>query len=119
MEIFKEFRFEAAHRLPNVAPEHRCYHMHGHSYRVVVHVEGPLDPRLGWVIDFADIQAAFEPLRAQLDHRVLNEVDGLANPTSEILARWIWERLSSLHGLSAVVVWETATSGCVFRGEPC
>lgn len=118
MEIFKEFRFEAAHRLPNVAPEHRCYRMHGHSYRVVVHVQGPLDPKLGWVIDFADIQTAFEPLRVQLDHQVLNEVDGLANPTSEILARWIWERLTGLQGLSAVVVWETSTSGCVYRGEP-
>ena len=118
MEIFKEFTFESAHRLPNVPAGHKCGRLHGHSFRCEVHVAGPLDPKLGWVIDFADLKAAFEPLRKELDHNYLNEIDGLENPTSEVLARWIWERLSdSLPNLSAVLVRETCTSGCTYRGD--
>jgi 6-pyruvoyltetrahydropterin/6-carboxytetrahydropterin synthase len=116
-EIFKEFTFEAAHRLPNLPPDHKCSRLHGHSYRVVVHVEGALDPELGWVQDFGDLKTAWKPLDAQLDHYYLNEVPGLENPTSEVLAEWIWARLTpSLPGLSAVTVRETCTSGCTFRG---
>jgi len=115
MEIFKEFRFEAAHRLPMVPPEHKCYRLHGHSFQVAIHVEGPLDNK-GWVFDFADIAAAWAPLHAILDHNYLNEVEGLENPTSELLACWIWRRIQ-LPGLVQVVVRETCTSGCVYRGE--
>jgi 6-pyruvoyltetrahydropterin/6-carboxytetrahydropterin synthase len=118
MEIFKEFTFEAAHRLPNVPPGHKCARLHGHSYRVEIHVRGPIDPTLGWIVDFADLREAFEPLRARLDHYYLNEVEGLENPTSENLARWIWTRLKpSLPPLSQVVVRETCTSGCVYQGD--
>ena len=118
MEIWKEFGFEAAHRLPNVPEGHQCARLHGHSFRVAVHVRGPLDPTLGWVMDFADLKAAWRPLDEALDHRYLNDVPGLENPTSEVLARWIWQRLvPSLPGLSQVVVRETCTSGCVYRGE--
>jgi 6-pyruvoyltetrahydropterin/6-carboxytetrahydropterin synthase len=118
MEIFKEFTIEAAHRLPNVAEGHKCRRLHGHSFRVAVHVRGAVGPESGWVIDFADITAAFAPLFATLDHNYLNEVDGLTNPTSENLARWIWVRLEpSLPGLSKVVVRETCTSGCVYEGD--
>ena len=117
MEIYKEFRFEAAHRLPNVPDGHKCKRLHGHSYRVRVYVDGDLDPALGWVIDFADIAAAFEPLRLRLDHYYLNEIEGLANPTSEVLARWIWVRLEPvLPILSGIEVGETCTAGCVYRG---
>ena len=117
MIVFKEFTFEAAHRLPNVAPEHKCARLHGHSFGVVVHVEGDVGSASGWVIDFADIAEAFTPLHEQLDHRYLNEIDGLENPTSERVAQWIWERLvSTLPGLSAVVVRETCTAGVEFRG---
>lgn len=117
MEIFKEFTFEAAHRLPHVPAGHKCSRLHGHSYRVEVHVRGPVDPTLGWVVDFADLRDAFEPLRARLDHYYLNEIEGLDNPTSERLARWIWDRLQpSLPPLSKVVVRETCTSGCVYDG---
>lgn len=117
MEIFKEFTFEAAHRLPNVSTGHKCSRLHGHSYRVAVHVEGEVDATAGWVTDFADIGCAFTPLLAQLDHYYLNEIDGLGNPTSEVLAGWIWERLSPLlPGLSQVTVRETCTSGCNYRG---
>lgn len=118
MEIFKEFTFEAAHRLPNVPEGHRCARLHGHSFRVEIHVGGPLDPHLGWVMDFADLKRAFAPLYERLDHHYLNEIEGLSNPTSENLARWIWHRLApSLPQLSRVVVRETCTSGCVYRGE--
>jgi 6-pyruvoyltetrahydropterin/6-carboxytetrahydropterin synthase len=115
--VFKEFTFEAAHRLPNVAPDHKCARLHGHSFRVTVHVEGEPGTESGWVLDFADIQSAFEPLHAQLDHRYLNEVPGLDNPTSERVAVWIWERLSpTLAGLSKVVVRETCTAGVEYSG---
>lgn len=118
MEIYKEFGFEAAHRLPNVAPEHKCARLHGHSFRVVVHVEGTVDPHTGWVMDFADLGAACAPLREELDHHYLNEITGLENPTSEVLARWIFARLASaLDGLSEVEVKETCTTGCRYRGD--
>lgn len=118
MEIFKEFTFEAAHRLPNVPAGHKCSRLHGHSFRCEVHVGGPVAVESGWVMDFAEIKAAFEPLSKMLDHNYLNEIEGLSNPTSENLAQWIWVRLASaLPGLSAVVVRETCTSGCIYRGE--
>jgi 6-pyruvoyltetrahydropterin/6-carboxytetrahydropterin synthase len=117
MEIFSEVTFEAAHRLPHVPEGHKCARLHGHSYRVEIHVSGELDPEAGWVMDFADVKAAFRPLHDQLDHRYLNEVPGLDNPTSENLARWIWARLAGALPLSAVVVRETCTSGCVYRGD--
>jgi 6-pyruvoyltetrahydropterin/6-carboxytetrahydropterin synthase len=117
MEIFKEFTFEAAHRLPNVPPGHKCHRLHGHSFSVRVYVTGPVDERLGWVVDFADLKAAFAPLHAELDHNYLNDVPGLENPTSEVLAVWIWDRLvAGLPGLSRVRVRETCTSGCEYRG---
>ena len=117
MEIFKEFTFEAAHRLPNVRPGHKCGRLHGHSFRVEVHVKGEVGPESGWVLDFADIKAAFKPLLDQLDHDYLNEIEGLSNPTSEVLAEWIWSRLKpTLPLLSKVVVRETCTSGCVYQG---
>ena len=117
MEIYKEFGFEAAHSLPNVPAGHKCARLHGHSFRVRVTVDGALDPRAGWVMDFAALKAAWRPLHEQLDHHHLNDVPGLENPTSERLALWIWDRLApALPGLAAVEVRETCTSGCVSRG---
>ena len=118
MDIFKEFTIEAAHKLPNVPMGHKCGRLHGHSFHVQVHVRGPVDNRTGWVIDFADIKDAFKPLESQLDHNFLNEIDGLENPTSENLARWIWRRLrKSLPLLSKIVVRETCTLGCIYEGD--
>ena len=118
MEIFKAFTFEAAHRLPNVPEDHKCARLHGHSFRVEIYVRGPVGERSGWVMDFAEIKAAFAPLHQRLDHYYLNEIEGLENPTSENLARWIWARLRpTLPGLSKVVVRETCTTGCVHRGD--
>ena len=118
MEIYKHFTFEAAHRLPNVPEGHKCGRLHGHSFQVTVRVAGPVQPEAGWVIDFADVKSAWSPLEQRLDHRYLNDIDGLENPTSEVLARWIWSRLRiSLPLLSEVEVRETCTSGCIYRGE--
>jgi 6-pyruvoyltetrahydropterin/6-carboxytetrahydropterin synthase len=118
MEIFKAFTFEAAHRLPNVPEGHKCGRLHGHSFGVEIHVAGEVDPHTGWVMDFADIKAAFGPLYRQLDHNYLNEIPGLENPTSEVIARWIWDRLKpALPGLSKIVVRETCTTGAVYAGD--
>lgn len=117
VELQADFGFEAAHRLPNVPPEHMCARLHGHSYRVRLTVVGPVEPGTGWVVDYADIAAAFEPLRRELDHHCLNDIRGLENPTSELLALWIWERIRPrLRQLRAVEVRETAQLGCVYRG---
>ncbi len=118
MEIFKVFHIEAAHRLPNLPASHKCSRLHGHSFRVEIHISGELQPDTGWVMDFADLKEAFRPVFEALDHRYLNEIQGLENPTSEMLARWIWEHLRSvLPGLCKVVIAETCTSGCVYCGE--
>ena len=118
MEIFKQFRFEAAHRLPHVPPEHKCARLHGHSFSVEIHVTGPVGERSGWIVDFADLAGAWQPLHAVLDHHYLYEVPGLENPTSEVLARWIWRKIRpALPLLSQVVVRETCTSGCIYRGD--
>ena len=117
MEIFKEFVIEAAHRLPNLPETHKCRRLHGHSFRIGIYVRGALDPVTGWVMDFADLRRAFEPIFEQLDHRYLNEIEGLENPTSEVLAKWVWERLRpSLPALSKVEVRETCTAGCIYEG---
>lgn len=118
MEIFKAFTFEAAHRLPNVPDGHKCARLHGHSFRVELHVAGEPDPHTGWVMDFADLGRAFQPLLECLDHHYLNDIPGLENPTSERLAQWIWAQLRPvLPQLVEVVVRETCTSGCRYRGE--
>ena len=116
-EVFREYRFEAAHRLPLLPEGHKCARLHGHSFRVEIHVSGEPGADTGWVMDFADIKAAFKPLYDRLDHHYLNEIEGLENPTSERLAIWIWERLKpTLPALSTVVVHETCTSGCRYSG---
>ncbi len=118
MKISKEFRIEAAHRLPNLPARHKCSRLHGHSFRIVITVAGPLRQPQGWVRDFADIATAFQPLFEQLDHRYLNDIEGLENPTSENLAIWIWRRLqASLPDLAEVEVRETCTSSCRYNGD--
>jgi 6-pyruvoyltetrahydropterin/6-carboxytetrahydropterin synthase len=118
VELIREYRFEAAHRLPNVPPGHKCARLHGHSFRVELSLEGAVDPRTGWFIDYGQVDEIFEPLRSRLDHFYLNEVEGLENPTSEELARWIWDRSRPLlPSLAAVIVHETCDARCIYRGE--
>ena len=118
MEIYKQFVFEAAHRLPNVPAGHKCARLHGHSFKGTIYVTGDLDEDTGWIMDFADITKVFKPLYEQLYHHYLNEIEGLENPTSEMLAKWIWRKLKpALSGLSRVEINETCRSGCIYDGD--
>jgi len=117
MEIFKSFRIEAAHKLPFLPEGHKCARLHGHSFKVDVHVRGEVDEARGWVQDFAEISGAFRGLFDDLDHRYLNDIPGLENPTSERLAEYVWMRLKALiPGLCRVVIHETCTAGCAYEG---
>jgi 6-pyruvoyltetrahydropterin/6-carboxytetrahydropterin synthase len=118
MELRKTFQFEAAHLLPLLPETHKCRRLHGHSFKVELVVNGPVDPRLGWVMDYADISKVFKPTLDRLDHYYLNEIPGLENPTSENVAIWIWNRLKpKLPLLTEVIVAETCTARCAYRGE--
>ena len=116
--MYKVFKIDAAHSLPHVPEGHPCARLHGHTFRIVVYVEGPLQPGKDWVMDFADIVGTFRPVEQMLDHKCLNEIEGLENPTSENLARWIWQRLQpALPGLCRIVVEESPESGCIYEGN--
>ena len=118
MEIFKSFTFEAAHHLPNVPSGHKCGRLHGHSYEVTIYISGEIHPQQGWVLDFSELKSRFTPIYDALDHRYLNEISGLENPTSENIARWIWKKLKpSLPQLSKIQIRETCTSGCIYEGS--
>ena len=118
MIIFKDFRFEAAHFLPNVPDNHKCKRMHGHSYKVRVSVKGNRGEKSGWVMDFADLKAEVGAIVDPLDHQCLNEIEGLENPTAENLAVWIWNKIKNrIPGIFEVHVYESATSGCIYTGE--
>jgi 6-pyruvoyltetrahydropterin/6-carboxytetrahydropterin synthase len=117
VRLVHEFRFEAAHRLPRVPATHKCARLHGHSFKVEIAIAGDVNPDTGWVVDFGELHDAWKPLHDVLDHHYLNEVPGLDNPTSEVLARWIWEKLSpSVRGLDQVTVFETCDARCEYRG---
>lgn len=118
MEIYKDFTFEAAHLLPNVPEGHKCARLHGHSFKVRVAVAGDVGTQSGWIMDFTDIKAAFKPIEQELDHYYLNDISGLENPTSEVLAKWIWIKLKpALPLLCRLEIKETCTSGCIYTGE--
>jgi len=118
MEIFREFTFDAAHRLEGLPEGHKCARTHGHTYRLAVHVEGPLDPKLRWVFDFADLKRKTKAVIDRLDHHMLNEIEGLEQPSAEMIVVWIWQRLApEIPGLTKLVLWENTTSGVVYRGE--
>jgi 6-pyruvoyltetrahydropterin/6-carboxytetrahydropterin synthase len=117
LELVKDFRFEAAHFLPHVPEGHKCRRMHGHSFRGELAVRGPVDQRLGWVIDFAQLKKAVDPIVDRLDHYLLNEIAGLENPTAEMLAVWIWRKVAAeVPNLVRVTIEETCTSRCHFYG---
>lgn len=118
MDLFRVFHLQCARRLPALPDTHPCSRVHGHSFRVELTVSGPLDPALGWVLDFAELDAAWHPIHAALDHRYLNDIAGLDNPTSERLAVWLWQQLKpALPGLSQIRVMETHDAGCTYRGD--
>lgn len=118
MEIFREFTFDAAHRLNNLPEGHKCARVHGHTYRLTVYIDGPLDPAMGWVVDFAEVKRITTAAIAPLDHHLLNDVPGLEQPTTEHIAMWIYDRLKpELPHLSRVVLWENANSGVTYAGR--
>jgi len=117
VELVKDFRFEAAHWLPNVPEGHKCRRMHGHSFRGEVAVRGEVDPKTGWLIDFADLKRAVDPIVHDLDHYCLNDIPGLENPTSEMVALWLWNKLApQVPMLHRVTIEETCTSRCHYFG---
>ncbi|HTR96368.1 MAG TPA: 6-carboxytetrahydropterin synthase QueD [Candidatus Acidoferrales bacterium] len=119
VELTKTFRFEAAHHLPQAPPDHKCRRVHGHSYAIDVVAAGEVDPATGWLVDFGEIAAQVEPLlRRELDHRLLNDVAGLENPTAEVLCGWLWRRIQPLvPQLASITVHETCTARCTYRGQ--
>ncbi|MDN3652335.1 6-carboxytetrahydropterin synthase QueD [Thalassotalea ponticola] len=117
-EIYKDFTFEAAHKLPNVPDGHKCGRLHGHSYHIRLHLIGEVNDHDGWFIDFADVKKLFKPIYDQLDHYYLNDIEGLDNPTAENIAKWVWLKLKpNLKELSAIELKETCTCGVVYKGE--
>lgn len=118
MEIYKTLKFDAAHRLTGVPSTHKCSAMHGHGFEVEVYLKGGVDPQTGFVMDFGDLSRVCEPVLKQLDHAILNEIEGLENPTSENMSVWLWSILKpQLPLLSKIIIKETATSGCIYCGS--
>jgi len=118
VRLIREYRFESAHRLPRVPEGHKCARLHGHSFKVEVAVRGSVDEQTGWFIDYGDLDELWRPIGEQLDHHYLNEIPGLENPTSEVLAAWLWRRLSpALPGLARVTVHETCDARCDYEGD--
>ena len=118
MTLFKIFTFDSAHFLPHVPEGHKCKNVHGHTYRLTVHLEAPLEEHLCWVMDFADVKKVVKPIINQVDHKLLNDIEGLENPTCEILAQWLWEKIKpEIPILNKIELWETPASGCVYNGR--
>ncbi|WP_207510760.1 6-carboxytetrahydropterin synthase QueD [Longitalea luteola] len=118
MLLYKEFTFDSAHFLPNVPDGHKCKNIHGHTYRLRVWLKGKPDPRLGWIIDFAELKTIIKPVVAQLDHKLMNDIAGLENPTCELIAVWIWDQLKpALPAMHRIELHETPTSGVIYEGE--
>ncbi len=118
VRLVHEFKFEAAHRLPRVPAGHKCARLHGHSFKIEVAIAGPVNPETGWFIDFGDLYEAWAPLHEQLDHNYLNDLEGLENPTSEILAKWVWDRLRpTIPSIVRITVHETCDARCEYEGN--
>jgi 6-pyruvoyltetrahydropterin/6-carboxytetrahydropterin synthase len=118
MEIYKEFSFDSAHFLPNVPDGHKCKEMHGHTYKLKVFISGDLDPKLGWIMDFKDLKEALLPVIDQLDHKLINNIRGLENPTAENITVWIWQQIQpALPLLSRIELYETPTTGVIYSGN--
>lgn len=118
VELVKEYRFEAAHKLPHVPDGHKCQRLHGHSFKFEIHIVGPVDKKSGWFIDYGDLDDVINPLVAQLDHYYLNDIEGLENPTSEVAAKWLFDRIKAkIPSLTAITFHETCDARCIYRGD--
>ncbi|MDW3211258.1 MAG: 6-carboxytetrahydropterin synthase QueD [Reichenbachiella sp.] len=118
MVIYKKFAFDSAHFLPNVPEGHKCKNMHGHTYNLTVYLEGDLDTELQWVMDFKELKDVVKPVIESIDHQLLNDIEGLENPTAERIVVWIWEQIQpKLPLLSKLELNETPTSGAIYEGK--
>jgi 6-pyruvoyltetrahydropterin/6-carboxytetrahydropterin synthase len=118
MEIYKEFSFDSAHFLPNVPEGHKCRNMHGHTYRLRVFIQGEIDPHYGWIMDFKDLKDVVGKVIDVLDHKLINDIPGLENPTAEIITKWIWQEIKPLLPLlSRIELYETPTTGVLYSGD--
>jgi 6-pyruvoyltetrahydropterin/6-carboxytetrahydropterin synthase len=118
MKIFKRFTFDSAHFLPNVSEDHKCRAIHGHTYHLTIFITGKLDEELGWVQDFAELKKVMDPIMKMIDHKLLNEIEGLENPTCELFAKWLWNKIKpKIPQLSCVELNETPTSGAIYEGD--
>ena len=118
MQIFKTFTFDSAHSLPNVPDGHKCKAVHGHTYQLTIFIEGPLVENLEWVMDFAEVKSVVEPIVKILDHKYMNDIEGLENPTCERIAIWIWDKIKvGIPQLVRIELNETPTSGVVYEGK--
>lgn len=118
MILFKHFNFDSAHFLPNVHKGHKCRTLHGHTYRMTLYFDGKIDEKLGWVMDFSDIKAVVDPIIGRIDHKLLNDIEGLENPTCELVAIWLWQKIKpEVPQLSKIKLYETPTSGVVYAGK--
>lgn len=117
VHIWRRFRFEAAHQLPNVPSGHKCGRMHGHGFEVILHADQDRgSEEMG--VDFDHLGKIWSPLHQELHYACLNDIPGLENPTSEMLSAWLWRRLKpTLSALSWITVYETATAGCHYDGR--
>jgi len=118
MVVYKKFTIESARSLPNLPDSHPCKRLHGHSFKIIITVKGEINKKTGFIIDFNDIDTAFNPIKNKLDHVYLNDIEGLNNPSSENICKWIWKKLKNkLPGLSMIEIKETTSTGCKYKGE--
>jgi len=118
MDIYKVFTIEAARSLPNLSDNHPCKKTHGHSFKIIITISGEINKTTGFVMDFSEIDEAFSPIYKLIDHSYLNDVEGLENPSSENLSRWIWNKLlNALPSLKQIEIQETSLTGCIYRGD--
>ncbi|MBK7360274.1 MAG: 6-carboxytetrahydropterin synthase QueD [Saprospiraceae bacterium] len=117
MQIFRKFTFDSAHFLPNVPEGHKCKNIHGHTYHLTVFIDDRLDPHLNWVMDFAAINKAIDPILKSIDHKLMNDIPGLENPTCEQIAIWLWDQIKpQIPQLIKIELNETPTSGVIYTG---
>jgi len=118
MIVYKKFNIESARSIPNLPKTHPCHHIHGHSFKIIISVKGPVNKQNGFVTDFQDIDDAFSSFKKELDHSYLNDIEGLQNPTSENICIWIWDKIqSSLPNIYKIEIKETDSTGCIYKGK--
>jgi 6-pyruvoyltetrahydropterin/6-carboxytetrahydropterin synthase len=118
VRLSRQFQFEASHALSHLPASHPCHSLHGHSYGVSVEVSGDVDEASGFLVDYADIHKAVKPIIDVLDHRHLNDVEGLKLATTEFIAKYLWDRVKPrLPGLCRITISETGSTQCTYEGE--